>query len=160
MLRCVSMTPLGSPVLPLEKITVARSSRLVSVPAEEPAVDHERRQQQDGSDGRQALDGGDGLAEVFEIDQFDAGTGSRAILAKEPGSQDVPDAALCGSRNARSVRRQRVIQVGRGLAEEGQGDVGERPADARRQPDTDDLLSPRRGRSLRVRIMAPARASQ
>ena len=86
MLPCVSITPLGSPVLPLEKMIVARSSMLVPAEAEEPAFLDEAGQQQHASNAADALDVGDALAEVFEVDQLDARARIERHLVREAAS--------------------------------------------------------------------------
>ena len=129
-------TPFGSPVLPLEKTMVSRSSRRVPVQPERP-VEHPAGQQQHREEGADPLPLRDRLEHVFEVDHLHVVGQVERHAADEPLRRDDDADAGLPHRRVDRAGPGGVVQVHRRLAEEREGEVRQRPAEAGRQPDAD-----------------------
>ncbi len=139
----MSITPLGSPVLPLEKITVARSSMDLGWAAGECAFSIQRagqepQQQRDDFFAKLRRGGG-----FFEQDCL-AGDLQRNMVEQELGGDHGFELALRGAGGERFARK-RVVQIHRNFAREHCREIYQRARNRRRQQDADHLLAFPRG---------------
>ena len=134
------MTPLGSPVLPLEKMTVARSSTL-RLPGAAPMALRRESLRHGGCEQQCAqkfFRGARGLQYIFEEDgaagNFELG---EALDEGLRGDDDIDVALLCAGGD--DFARCGVVEVDGDAAEQRECIVGERAADGGRQQQSDHL---------------------
>ena len=161
MLKCVSITPLGSPVLPLEKITVARSSSAgrrrcaqQPLPASAPATT--TRQAAPHSASPHAR-----FVRQFLQQNVCAGT-AEFTFSRNAFDVTTVFSSHCSRARRQHLVRRRVVQIDRHLAQQQRGQIHQRARNRRRQQNANHLLSVHNARSRRARKMvssAPRRTS-
>ena len=139
-LRCDSTTPLGSPVDPEVKITVAVASRWSSIePGDESPHEPERHQFGDGR-GPELVGQPHLLADILEQDQLPLGSDLEPIEHFCRG-QDVRDPALI-DRGIDQALAGGIVEVDRNLAPERDGEIGHGGRHRRRHQQADVLGRP------------------
>ena len=133
------MTPFGSPVLPLEKITVARSSKEPGSLAADRSLERAGRREPGQGKRPQLLSetrlGGDLLEQQRATGQLHL-----HAVEKRLGRDDGLQVALAGAGSERLLG-ERVVEVDRHFPHQQRGEVDERAGDGRRQQNADHLLA-------------------
>ena len=113
----------------------------MAMQAEHETIDEPAGKQQRHQECANLLALGDAREYVFEINAFHALRQVERDAQHEPLRRDDRSQPGLLRRGAHGIQPRRVVQVHRGFAEERDGEVRERPAQARRQPDAHVLFS-------------------